>query len=586
MRARDIVAAIMRPLPTLSRIAFLSIVAAVAGCGSGASTHGGGDASVVDSGREESDTANDATTGTGEAGGMEDAAATDGPSEPVEDATPSFEAGADTGGADAGTESGADGGDSSAEVNVDSSAGSDDSSAGDSGTEDSGAGGSGGSDSSVDGAPDSGGVIADASVDGGPLHAIALAAGYAQTCALLSDGTVECWGANYLGQLGNGTTTGPEQCSGSGACSTTPVKVSGLTGVTVIAAGDAHACALLSNGTVQCWGDNAYGQLGDGMSTGPETCAVGGSFGCSSVPVTVSGLSGVIAITAGYAHTCALLSGGTLECWGDNAYGELGTGSCTGPQQCDNPDGAYACSTTPVAVPGLSGVTAVAAGDDGTHTCALLSGGVECWGFDQLGELGNGTTTGPQTCTWGSFDYTTFTSPVAVSGLTGATSVAAGGEDSCALVADGGVECWGMNYYGQLGDGTAGGPEECDTVYPCSTTPIVVSGLTGATSVVTGGADTCALLSGGTVDCWGANAEGELGVGADAGSLECDAYTNCSTIPVPVSGLSGVTSLAAGSDHTCALQANGSVWCWGYNDSGQLGNGTITDSPLPGMVSL
>jgi alpha-tubulin suppressor-like RCC1 family protein len=298
-------------------------------------------------------------------------------------------------------------------------------------------------------------------------------------------------------------------------------------------------------------------------------------------------LSGVTAITAGNGHTCALLSGGTVACWGDNAYGELGNGSCTGPQQCSNTDGAYACSRNPVVVPGLNGVVAIAAGDDGAHTCALLSGGsVKCWGFGELGALGNGITTGPQTCTWGSFNYTTFTTPVAVSGLGGATSVAAGGDVSCALVSDGGVDCWGSNVVGQLGVGTATGPEKC-SVYACSTTPVAVSGLAAAaTSVVTGGADTCALLSGGTVECWGTNVQGGLGVGADAGMLQCDFGSQCSTVPVPVSGLAGVTSLVAGGDHTCALQANGMVWCLGNNNSGQLGNAASSTSPTAVRVAL
>jgi alpha-tubulin suppressor-like RCC1 family protein len=548
---------VMRPLQTLSRITLLGF-AAVCACGGGSSTSSVGDASVGDGGREEGGGANDATTGTGAEGGGA-VTSSDGSLEAMADATPGSDAGADAGGPglDAGTDSYADAEPSNAEA-------------------------------SADAGPDSAGVLADATVDGGPVRAVAVAAGTEHTCALLSDGTVECWGESYYGQLGNGSATGPQTCGSAGACSTTPVAVSGLTGVRAIAAGDSHNCALLSDRTVQCWGDNTFGQLGDGMSTGPQSCSAGGTFGCSSTPVTVSGLSGALAITAGYGHTCALLSGGTLECWGDNAYGELGNGSCTGPEQCDNPNGGFACSTTPIAVPGLSSVTAMAAGTNGTYMCVLLSGGsVECWGAGDLGELGNGMTTGPATCTWGTFSYTAFTSPVSVSGITSATSVAAGGDDSCALVADGGVECWGMNYYGQLGDGTATGPDECDTVYPCSTTPVAVSGLTAPTSVVTGGATTCALLSGGTVECWGADGQGALGIGdVDAGSLDCDNDSDCSTIPLPVSGLSGVTSLAAGGNHTCAVKADGTVWCWGYNNSGQLGNGTYEDSATPVKVGL
>jgi alpha-tubulin suppressor-like RCC1 family protein len=187
--------------------------------------------------------------------------------------------------------------------------------------------------------------------------ATAIAAGEFHTCALLDDGTARCWGDNFFGQLGDGTTT---------ISRTTPVTVSGLSNVTAIAAGWGHTCAVLNDGTARCWGDNFFGQLGDGTTTISRT-----------TPVTVSGLSNVTAIAAGLYHTCALLTDKTVRCWGSNRYGQLG-------------DGTRGVSrTTLEAVSGLSNVTAIAAG--GSHTCAQLGNETaRCWGFNEYGQLGNG----------------------------------------------------------------------------------------------------------------------------------------------------------------------------------------------------
>ena len=310
-----------------------------------------------------------------------------------------------------------------------------------------------------------------------------------------------------------------------------------------------NTCALLSDGTAACWGNNGWGQLGDGTTTSSNT----------PVAVTMSGAltnKTVSTITTSYSHTCAVLSDGTAACWGANHSGQLGNGTTTS-------------STTPVAV-AMSGaltnktLTTITAGD--SYTCAVLSDGTAaCWGNNESGQLGDGTTTNS-------------TTPVAVTmsgALTGktVTTITAGNSHTCAVTSDGTVACWGNNGWGQLGDGTT----------TSSTTPVAVTmsgALAGKTvnNITAGYPHTCAVTSDGTVACWGYNYSGQLG----------NDTTTYSTTPVVVT-MSGaltnktVTDITAGISHTCALTSDGTAACWGNN--GELGNGATIDSNTPVAVA-
>jgi alpha-tubulin suppressor-like RCC1 family protein len=288
----------------------------------------------------------------------------------------------------------------------------------------------------------------------------AVTAGGSHACALAGssagDATVKCWGANGFRQLGDGSTGG----------SSVPVAVRALSSAPrAVSAGAHHTCAVGGNNLVECWGANGNGQVGNGT--------IGGNSDVSPVP----GLAEVVELDAGALHTCALGRTSGVACWGSNGSGQLGDGTRT-----DRP--------LPVTVAGLVDVTAVSAG--GRHSCALTDGGeVLCWGANSAGQLGNGTLLdSPE--------------PVSVEGLSDAVAVDAGSRHTCAVRSGGELVCWGANDWGQLGDGTRVGRLR----------PTEVAGLSAKVEALALGAEhTCAVLTTGVVECFGFNFFGQLGDG-------------------------------------------------------------------------
>lgn len=417
----------------------------------------------------------------------------------------------------------------------------------------SGGGSSGGDGGGSSGGGGSGGGGSGGSTGPGGTPGNALSAGGGSACALLSGGSLDCWGDNSVGQLGDGS---------ANAVSEVPVAVSGISDAIQVSAGSDFACALLSGGRIDCWGFNSSGQLGEG-TLGSETCFFSNWF-CSRTPVAVVGITDATQLSVGASSACALLAGGSIDCWGEDEDGQLGNSTTTGPEACRF----GFCSSRPVGVIGIVGATQVSVGGEGA--CALMSsGGIDCWGLDDLGQLGDGTTTTTDTC---ENDWPCSPSPVAVTGITNATQVNAGGGDTCALLVTGRINCWGANWEGALGDGTSTGPDSCsDTA--CSTSPVEVADITDATRVSV----PCALLSTGGIDCWGANSFGELG---DGGPTDMS-----SDVPVAVTGITDATQVSTGSQFTCALLSGGGASCWGANYDGQLGDGTLTESAIPVPVS-
>jgi alpha-tubulin suppressor-like RCC1 family protein len=344
--------------------------------------------------------------------------------------------------------------------------------------------------------------------------------GDGHTCALYSTGVVRCWGSDSNGQLGNGS---------GNVDSISPVAVTGISTATDIAAGSRHTCALLSSGRIQCWGADDHGQLGNGATLADQAS-----------PVLVATYTDFTILAAGGDLTCAVRSDETAACWGNDAEGGNGN------------DGTFADNASPVAVSGMSLVSGIAVGR--AHACLFRSTGtVRCWGSDTEGQVGNGG---------GNTNVGTPVQPTA----TNTVAIYAGGDTSYARFNDGTFDGWGADDEGQLGD-SAG--------LNSRTSPTAVNGIANDTVLAIGMKHGCGLTAGGTVECWGDDFFGQLGDNAAA----TDEPT-----PVAVSILTNVTAIGAGDYHSCAVVTGGTMYCWGANSSYQLGDGTANatrNTPVP-----
>ncbi len=386
-----------------------------------------------------------------------------------------------------------------------------------------------------------------------------ISVGNSYACATKIDGTTYCWGSNGSGKLGDNTTTQrntPVQVKNAGATFLDPLSQSQKVTVSgPFNTATASSCTLREDSTVWCWGDNQYGQLGDGSTEirpgAVQVKDVGG----------VGYLSDIVEITQGGSHACALKTDGTVWCWGRGNSGRLG-------------DNTSIDRYTPVQVKGVGNVgflgeiSQISAGS--SHTCATKTDGTAyCWGFNSNGQLGDNTTS-------------TRSTPVQVKGvgnsgfLENVSQVSIGDAYTCATKTDGTAYCWGSNGNGRLGDNTT-----TQRLAPVQVLGVGGSGyLEGVSQISTGNAHACAIKTNGTAYCWGLNSSGQLG----------DNTTTQTLVPVQVVGvggsgfLEGILQISAGGSYTCSLKTDGIVYCWGSNFNGKIGDNTITQRNTPVQV--
>jgi alpha-tubulin suppressor-like RCC1 family protein len=403
-----------------------------------------------------------------------------------------------------------------------------------------------------------------------------IAAGDVFTCTLSVTGVVRCVGAGDTGQLGTGS---PDSVGdGPNEMGSTLVPVDLGTGRTAraLAAGISHACAVLDNGQLKCWGNNASGQLGlgDTVSRGSAPNEMG-----DALPAVNLGTGRrAVAVSAGNDHTCAILDNGQVKCWGQNNQAELGHGTLTSPPDVIGDSPAEMGDALPAVNLGTGRTArAISAGRD--QTCAVLDNGqLKCWGYNASNQLGIGMNGGPSQVI-GDVSEEMGDGLAAVnlgSGRT-ATAVSTSSEFTCALLDNGDVKCWGSNQYGKTGALTGSGYSG-DSPGELGDNLIPVPLGTGRTarSISAASNHVCAVLDNDQVKCWGRNHQGQLGQGdvSDRGGLLFSMGDNLLPVALPT----GRTArfVTTGSAHSCAILDNGTATCWGYGFFGQLGSGANT----------
>jgi len=398
-----------------------------------------------------------------------------------------------------------------------------------------------------------------------------IAAGQKHSCVILADGSVKCWGANNLGQLGQdniinvGTAASP---------------MSGLSAIylgtgrtaTQIALGLSHTCAILDDGNVKCWGDNVNGKLGQGNTT-PVGCGPGCITMANLAPINLGINVTATQIAAGASHTCAILNDGSVKCWGFNNNGQLGQSNTT--TVGDSPGSPV--GGLPSIDLGLN-ATALQIADGGSHTCALLKNlTVRCWGWNSSGQLGQDNLT--------NVGYSAATSVASLTPINLGTNlspvrIAVGAEHSCAIFNNGAVKCWGDNGYGQLGQNSTT-KVGCGNTNGCPNSAASISSIdlgTRLTATQIGSRDnhTCALLNDGSMKCWGQNDRGQLGQDSTTLAGDSPSTSVAALSPVFLGINKTATQIAVGSHHTCAVLNDGTIKCWGDNGYGQLGQDSVT----------